>query len=187
MSERFLAPHEQLKNPEQPAESLRQLEETGNDDKEKAELSSPESIAKLQEQIEKQSIGNEEYKNKKELDEQPAEIIMPGTQQELKNAAYGRTMKRVQSKLTAPQRLFSRFAHHPAIDTISSGLGATTARPSGILGGSIFALFGSGVLLYMGKSYGFSYNYFAFFGLLITGFVAGLVVEFCLKRLKRHK
>jgi hypothetical protein len=96
---------------------------------------------------------------------------------ELKDLAYRRTMSRVRTRLSSPEKLFSRMVHAPVVDEVSEFAATTIARPSGILGGSIFALLGSAFVLYLAKHYGFEYN-FLLFGLLFSGgFVIGILIE----------
>jgi hypothetical protein len=100
-----------------------------------------------------------------------------GMQKELKNTAYARSMERIRSNLPRPQRTFSKLIHQPLVNTTSNTLAATVARPSGILGGGIFALVGSLVLLYFARRYGFAYNYMLFAFLYIGGYLLGLCIE----------
>jgi hypothetical protein len=96
---------------------------------------------------------------------------------ELKDLAYRRTMSRVRTQLSSPEKLFSKMVHAPVIDEVSDFAATTIARPSGILGGSVFALLGSAFVLYLAKHYGFEYN-FLLFGLLFSGgFVIGILIE----------
>lgn len=100
-----------------------------------------------------------------------------GNQHDLKKTAYERTLKRVQSHLSAPVKSFSKFVHNPVVDSVSSVGANTVGRPSGVLGGSIFAFLGSLGLLYYSKHYGFQYNYLFLFILFVTGFAVGAIIE----------
>ena len=108
-----------------------------------------------------------------------------GTQRELKAEAYKKTLKKTQAKLKAPDRVLSKVIHQPVVDAISTIGGKTVARPSGILGGSIFALVGSTWFLYMANHVGFTYNYLVFFLLLAAGFILGLLVELLFKSIQK--
>lgn len=100
-----------------------------------------------------------------------------GVHRELKGVAYARSMERIRSNLSAPDRALSKVIHTPAIDAISNGLAKTITRPSGILGGGTFALIGSLGLVYFSSHYGVAYNYTAFAFLYIAGYLAGVIVE----------
>lgn len=105
----------------------------------------------------------------------------PGLQKELKAESYKKTMQRVQHNLNKPERGLSRIVHQPVVDKVSTALGTTIARPSGILGGSACALIGSIGLVYFSRHYGFTYNYLFFTVLFVSGFFAGLVFEAAIK------
>lgn len=100
-----------------------------------------------------------------------------GNQHDLKKTAYDRTLKKVQRHLPKPVRSFSKFVHNPVVDSISAASANTVGRPSGVLGGSIFAFLGSLGLLYYSKHYGFQYNYLFLFILFVAGFAVGALVE----------
>lgn len=106
----------------------------------------------------------------------------------LKGETYSRTLNRIQQKLSRPERTMSKIMHNKAVEKVSDGMAKTAARPSGILGGGIFSLIGSVILLYMTKKYGFEYNFFMFFVFLGVGFMLGVVVElviFSIKKVRR--
>lgn len=107
------------------------------------------------------------------------------THKQIRREAYSQTMQRVQAKLAAPERVFSRFAHQPAVEAVSNAAATTIARPSGILGGATLALLGSSTLLYLSRTYGFAYNNSAFFLLAVGGFGIGLLIELAVRRLRR--
>lgn len=100
-----------------------------------------------------------------------------GAYAELKGQTYTQTLKRVQQRLSKPERTMSKVMHNKTVEKVSDGLGKTAARPSGILGGGIVSLIGSFVLLYMSKKYGFEYNFLVFFVLLVGGFGLGVLLE----------
>lgn len=102
---------------------------------------------------------------------------MFGMHQSLKDTSFAHTLARIQRKLPAPARAFSRVVHNPTIDKISAVSAQTVARPSGILGGSLVAFLGSSLALYYSKQYGFKYNYAFVFMLFIGGYAIGAVLE----------
>ncbi len=96
---------------------------------------------------------------------------------DLKQQSYKKTLQRIRASLPAPQRILSRIVHQPTVEKISTVGAATAARPSGILGGAIFAFLGSVSLVILSKRLGFTYNYLVFFVLFVGGFAVGLIVE----------
>src|SRR5690606_36501416 len=105
---------------------------------------------------------------------------------ELKDLAYRRTLKRVQSKLPAPARAFSKVIHNPAVEAASELAGKTVARPSGVLAGGVAAFLGSSLFLWVARHYGYEYNYVLFALCFVGGFFVGLLVEFGLRLANRR-
>lgn len=104
---------------------------------------------------------------------------------ELKDMGRDRLLNRVQRQLPRGQKSLSKFTHQPTVDALSQLSEKTIARPSGLLGGSLAALFGSITLLYLSKHYGYSYNFLAFAAVFTIGFALGIATELALKL--RHK
>ena len=96
---------------------------------------------------------------------------------QLKKITARRELRHIQRRLPAPQRALSKIIHQPVIRAVSEGAGKTVSRPSGLLGGGIFAFLGSSIYLYLTKHVGFKYNYFVLFIFLIAGFILGLTLE----------
>lgn len=136
---------------------------------------SAENLAHIKELAKKEA--QEAHKTKQEEPEEADTDSLLGMQHTLKSTAYTRTLSRIQQKLSKPDRTFSRAVHSPLIDKVSTVCNHTVARPSGLLGGSISAFFGSVVILYFSKQYGFRYNYLILFLLFIGGFLAGAIIE----------
>jgi len=105
----------------------------------------------------------------------------------LKLDAYKKTLRHVRGQLSASQRVLSRIVHQPTVEKISNVSAQTAGRPSGILGGAIFAFIGSVALLIISRRLGFTYNYMVFFILFIGGFFVGLIVELILRGLRASK
>lgn len=107
----------------------------------------------------------------------------------LKKHARNQTLRKVQRKLPASQRSFSKVIHQPAVEQLSDVAGATIARPSGVLAGGFFSLVISvlalGICRYYGYEYNFSIGLMAFAG----GFVLGLFIELLLRarRLRKNR
>lgn len=110
-----------------------------------------------------------------------------GLQRELKAEAYEKTIEKVRGHLNPVEHGISKLIHNPVVEPVSELGSKTIARPSGILGGGLAALIGSGIVLYMAKHYGFEYNFTTFLLLLVFGFAAGLIVELLTWLLVRRK
>lgn len=104
---------------------------------------------------------------------------------EIKDIAYNRTLKKVQSKLSYSSRTFSKLIHQPTVEKISELTSKTVARPSGILFGGIFSFIGSSFFLWAAKYYGYEYNFLLFIIFFVTGFFVGLILEMVLYAIKR--
>lgn len=109
--------------------------------------------------------------------DQDKDLALPGMQQSIKNNAYRRELNKIQSKLPPSSRKFSKVIHNKTVESISNIGAQTAARPSGLLGGSIFAFSGSLIVYYMARHYGFRYNYLMLFLLFIFGFLVGCILE----------
>lgn len=102
----------------------------------------------------------------------------------LKNQSYKQTMQRVEAKLSAPQRAFSKVINNPTVDRTSAVVGRTVARPSGIIGAGVIATLGMISLLYYANKIGFEVSAFSYILLLGFGWVLGLLVEFLYRMVK---
>lgn len=144
---------------------------------------SSENLNRLRQTAEAQAASAKEVTIGERESTEPTPL---GMQRELKSQAYNRTLQTVRARLPASARLFSRVVHQPVIETLSNVGAKTIARPSGVLSGSLVALVGSGVLLYMARYYGFAYNYSIFFALFGGGFIVGLLIEFTARLLRKR-
>jgi hypothetical protein len=142
-----------------------------------------DNIEDLQANVEQHALSGQELS----VESEDADGRTPhfGLHQELKKQAYNRTLNRVQSHLSKPERSFSKAIHSPVVDSSSNLLGKTIVRPSGVLGGGLAALVGSSYLLYSASHYGHEYNYTVFFLFFATGFFVGILVEALSKLLRR--
>lgn len=140
------------------------------------------------------------HEARKEAQEEalPAEKVVPtetvnddepvlAVTHELRTEVWHRSMHTVRRHLSAPNRAFSKVIHQPVVDTVSRASAQTVARPSGLLGGSVFAFIGSTFFLIMAKHYGFTYNYLLFILFFVGGFAFGLVLELVLFAFRRKK
>lgn len=140
-----------------------------------------ESLAKS---AEAQAISGKEFNVGDKQGESSGQSF--GVQKQLKNDAYKRTIRKVQSRLRLPEKVLSRVIHQPAVDAVSNVTAKTVARPSGFLGGGLVAFVGSAVFLYMARQYGFTYNYAVVFMLFVGGFFLGLILELLVRVLFRR-
>lgn len=101
---------------------------------------------------------------------------------ELKMMARRRILKETRRHMPTAARALSKVVHQPVVEKASE-IGAEVVRPSGILGGGIFALLGSAVLLYITRHYGYEYNYLMFILLFVGGFIVGMIVELFVRAL----
>jgi hypothetical protein len=180
MSEKVSEPAEQLHTtpesapeaPEKPGESAERF----ND------INQPDRLAEIQKSIEQHATSGAELT--------PAEPRQPPgshnlVSRELKQQSLDRTLTRVRKQLNPAEKVLSRITHQPIIDKLSDLGGQTAARPSGIIGGGLFALLGSSFILYFAKHYGFEYNFLAFFALFVAGFALGLLTELGIKLVRK--
>ncbi len=106
---------------------------------------------------------------------------------ELKDMAFTRSLNTARRHMNAPSRAMSKVIHNPVVEKVSEVAGETVARPSGILGGGIFALIGTSILLWVTKHYGYTYNYLVFFILFVAGFAIGMTVELVVRTFIRRR
>lgn len=95
----------------------------------------------------------------------------------LEQKALRDVLRQTRRHLSLPERSFSKLIHKNSVDKLSSGLGKTVARPSGLLGAGLAALAGSLVLFIISSRFGYEYRFSAFVWLLGIGFFVGLVIE----------
>lgn len=150
---------------------------------EKAHESTPEEVQAIKSKVETQAVSGKEFTiGEKENTSHGHQHV---NQKKLKSDSYKRTMQSVRKKLSKPNQTFSKVIHNKTVENLSEIGSSTIARPSGILGGGIVALVGSGFLLYMAREYGFEYNYFVFFLLFVGGFFVGMVGELLVRSVFR--
>lgn len=148
------------------------------------------SLHKLQESIHEQAKMHARSKEEVPIEQHGADSQAPSFwqhRQELKDDAYASMLRQTRARLNGPERSLSKMIHQPAVESVSAFTAKTVARPAGILGGGITALVGSGFVLYMSKHYGFEYNFTVFIGLLLAGFIAGVLIELFIRLLIGRK
>jgi hypothetical protein len=147
---------------------------------EKAEEHGEDHIDKIRAEIKTHAISGKEFTVGEKESTAPSSHHYTN-QKELKANAYNKSMRQIRSKLSKPDKTFSKVIHNKTVESVSEVSSKTIARPSGLLGGGICALLGSAYLLYMTKHYGFEYNYFVFFLLFVGGFFVGMFGELLLR------
>ncbi len=159
--------------------------------REKAEADSEahndnEVLESIKQSVDKTAVSKEDYNTSESAaDNAPAATYVS---RELKEMGFRRNLNNARRQMSTPARAISKAIHQPVVEKISEVAGPTVARPSGILGGGLFAFAGSAVLLYLTKHYGYRYNYLVFILLFVGGFVAGMFVELIVRALfKRGK
>jgi hypothetical protein len=95
----------------------------------------------------------------------------------LKNHALHQSLRKVQSKLPAPERAFSKVIHQPIVEQISDVTSETIARPSGLLAGGLFSVMASVGVLIVCRYYGYEYNFLIGLMAFVGGFVCGISLE----------
>lgn len=136
------------------------------------------NIDQIRKNIENQSVSKEDITNDTEkLKETEHHYIT----KKLKDIKYQETLSQIRNKLSTNQKRFSNLVHQPTIDSVSEIGAKTVARPSGIIGGSSFALVGSIILIFISNKIGFEFPQSIFILLFCTGFFIGLIIELVAK------
>lgn len=143
------------------------------------------NIDKIHESIHKEALSTEEITVGDHHNESNKPIL--GIQKELKEDSYRRTIQKVRNNLNPAERAMSKVIHNRVVEPVSEFSSKTVARPSGIFGGGLVALIGSGAVLYMAKHYGFEYNFTTFIVLITGGFAVGLLVEILIHAIRKTR
>lgn len=143
---------------------------------EKSRHEHQESLEDIQKKIEQEAISTHELTPGEIESNQPAHNGHY-TNSYVRGHSFKQTMKKVQKQLPARERTFSKVIHNSVVETTSDIAGATIARPSGLLFGGIFSVFGSVAVLIICRYYGYEYNYLIGLGFFVGGFFLGLLIE----------
>lgn len=158
-------------------EHLKKLHEKAKNTKE----TSKQTIEQIQRSIESTAISGEEFSVGEKEAKQPSSY---GISKHVKKDAYKQVIKKTQSKLSKPEKNFSKVIHSPTVEKISDIGAKTVARPSGILFGGAIAFIGSLILFLISKRSGFTYNYLFFVLVFVGGYLVGLIIELLYKATK---
>lgn len=158
------------------SEALRQKHE-------KAGELSPESNETSSERARTEALENAISVEKSDHDKEKAHTPPPAARRGAINkrdldATYKRTMKQVQSELSAPSRAFSKVIHVKAVEKTSDALETTIARPNAILAGAIAAFLFTLVIYLVAKTYGYRLSGFETIGGFILGWIVGLLFDY---------
>lgn len=174
-------------SPESSSDALRELgqqqSETLRQKHEKVGELSPESNETSSERARLEALENavsvEKVSHWKEKGHTPPPAARRGaiSKRDL-DATYKRTMKQVQSELSAPSRTFSKIIHVKAIEKTSDALESTVARPNAILAGAITAFIFTLAIYLIAKNYGYKLSGFETIGGFILGWVIGLLFDY---------
>ncbi len=92
-------------------------------------------------------------------------------------------MTHVYRDVSTFDHVMSRIVHHPVVEKVSDLIGATVARPSGLIGAALTGSVGLLLIYLTAKNIGYSLSGFEMPLLLVIGFIFGLFVEWCTKSL----
>lgn len=129
-----------------------------------------EQVEAARSEVEKESVQTEKHSDGKQ--QEPIRIT-----KEDKQRSYNMMLSRIQSRLPAASKSFSKVIHNKYVERTSETLGKTIARPSGILGGAMAATLGLVVMLYFARRNGFALSGSELGIFLIVGWVIGLSLE----------
>jgi tetrahydromethanopterin S-methyltransferase subunit G len=159
------------------------LHTTGEIEQTETQRHSSELRESARKTIEQQAVSKEAPLFEKQA-EQPNPAPQYTTKQ-IKNAHYQSTLVNIRKHLSPTKRLFSKIIHQPFVE-VASEIGAKTiGRPSGILSGSLIALFGSLSVTIIARRVGFEVPSSIFAIFFVGGFFIGIIIETIYHRLKR--
>lgn len=186
MSEQHPKDYEQLITPEQDHDRQEALS-SHHEQLETARNAYADKIETIRGAIEHEAVSHEHEINKIEHEQHDEHRPHHYLTKKIKNQQYQKTVAEIQKSLSPSQQRFSKLVHQPAIEKVSEVGAKTIARPSGILGGALFALIGSSIVMYIARHIGFEVPNTIFILLFITGFAVGLLLELLLHTLHRTK
>lgn len=146
--------------------------------KERSERSPEEGVEKAHERALELAQEKESTKHDQERSLSPAERRRGPISKKERDASFQATMKEVQSQMSAPSRIFSKFIHNKAVERTSEVLGSTVARPNALLSGAIFAFLLTLAVYIIAKNLGYPLSGFETIAAFILGWVLGTVFDF---------
>jgi hypothetical protein len=174
-------------NPENNSDAVRELgheqSDILRDNREKAGEHSPEKAEANGERARADALENAISVEKKGLSKEKIHAPSPAarrgaiSKRDL-DATYKRTMKQVQSELSAPSRAFSKVIHIKAVEKTSDALESTVARPNAILAGAIAAFIFTLAIYLIAKNFGYRLSGFETIGGFVFGWIIGLLFDY---------
>ena len=176
-----------FKNPER-GYNADKLKDLGNEQRERLREDIERKVEKKHENresdarheaLEQASKAEKERRShEKKIEQSPAEKRARPTSKREKEAAYKRTMKEVQTNMSASSRAFSKVIHTPAVEKVSDVVGATIARPNAILFGSLFAFLFTLGLYMIARMNGYSLSGAETIAAFALGWLVGIIVDY---------
>ena len=174
-------------NPENNLDAVRELGQEQSDllrqNHEKAGEHSPERAEASSERARADALENAISVEKKGLSKENLHTPSPATRRGAiskkdLDATYKRTMKQVQSELSAPSRAFSKVIHVKAVEKTSEALETTVARPNAILAGAVAAFIFTLAIYLIAKNFGYRLSGFETIGGFVFGWIIGLLFDY---------
>jgi hypothetical protein len=184
MSEKTPTIEQDPSGPDNPEEFSR-LEIDKDSDKELAQSSAeaPKDQAEIRKDIEREHLDHDKPENKTQVDTSVEAISISRAD---KQHAYKLTMSQIQSNMAPVTRQFSRLIHSKVVEKTSEVLESSVARPSGILGGGLFATIGLGAMLFFANRNGFKLSGSELLIFIVSGWIVGILAELFWKKLMRR-
>lgn len=95
-----------------------------------------------------------------------------------RETSFRQTMRSAQSKMSAPERTFSKIIHNPIVERVSDTISTTIARPDAIVSGALCAFLAVLSLYLTARYVGFALSGFETIGAFIVGWVIGMGYDF---------
>ena len=92
--------------------------------------------------------------------------------------SFKKQMDAVQQELSPTEKNFSKFIHHPAVETLSDWSAASIARPNALLGASIAAFITVTIVYIIAKYIGFRLSGFEIIAAFIGGWLLGMLYDY---------
>jgi len=146
--------------------------------KERSERSPEETVEQAHEKALELAKEKESTKHEQERPASPAERRRGPISKKERDTSFQATMKEVQSEMSAPSRIFSKFIHNKAVEKTSEVVGSTVARPNALLSGAIFAFFLTLIVYVIAKNLGYPLSGFETIAAFIVGWILGIVFDF---------
>lgn len=147
------------------------------------------NLEAIREEIDREAIGDYEktISHEQSLTSQEKQATADTITNFDKQRAYAFTLTRIQGQLPTISRAFSGFIHSKPVETVSSVLEASVARPSGILGAGITASLFLAVMLFFARRNGFALSGSELIVAVVVGWLLGVVSELITRMISRRR